>query len=78
MDKISSSLIFDDESRLFILMVRGGKTVLKSYVNGLVSPQKMVFLDIEISFQKMFCGYVQSRIKPRINQKKLKIFLRDS
>ena len=43
------------------------KTVLKIRVNGLVSPQGMAFLDIEISFQKIFCGYVQTRIKPRIN-----------
>ena len=43
------------------------KTVLKSHVNGLVSPQGMAFLDIEISFQKIFCGYVQTRIKPTIN-----------
>ena len=43
------------------------KTVSKIHVNGLVSPQGMAFLDIEISFQKIFCGYVQTRIKPRIN-----------
>ena len=46
--------------------------VLKSYVKGLVSPQVMVFLHIEISFQKIFCCYVQfmkreSKLKPRIN-----------
>ena len=41
-------------------------TILKIHVNGLVSPQGMAFLDIEISFQKIFCGYVQTRIKPRI------------
>ena len=50
------------------------KTVLKSYANGLVSPQGMVFLDIEISFQKMFCGYVQTRIKTRITYKKITNF----
>ena len=43
------------------------KTVLKNHVNDLVSPQGMEFLDIEISFQKIFCGYVQTRIKPRID-----------
>ena len=42
------------------------ETVLKSYVSGLVSPQGMVFFGIQISFQKIFCGYIQTRIKPRI------------
>ena len=46
---------------------RALKNVLKIHVNGLVSLQGMAFFDIEISFQQIFCGYVQTRIKPRIN-----------
>ena len=51
------------------------KTVLKSYVKGLISRQEMIFLHIEI-FQKIFCCYVQtmereSKLKPRINLNQL-------
>ena len=55
-----------------------GETVLKSYVNGLVSPQGMVFLYIQISFQKIFCGYIQTRIKPRIMLELIKTNLKKS
>ena len=45
------------------------KTVLKSHVNGLVSPQGMTFLDIEISFQK----YSVVIYKLQLNLKLIKI-----
>ena len=48
------------------------KTVLKIHVNGLFSSQGMAFFDLEISFQKIFCGYAQTRIKPGINENKFK------
>ena len=62
-----------------ICMSSPNKIVLKSSVNGLVSQQEMAFLQIEISFQKIFCFYVQTmkiELKFGINLNQLKFLLK--
>ena len=62
-----------------ICMSSANKIVLKSYVKGLVPPQEIAFLQIEISFQKIFCFYVQTmkiELKFGINLNQLKFLLK--
>ena len=51
------------------------KTVLKIHVNGWVSSQGMAFFDLEISFQKIFCGYVQLELDLESIKTNLKKFI---